>query len=118
MCHTKTRWREIMKVEYDLNSPTFQNEACETPASSDKTTGTAQGSPGDKIIISDEAREALSRSTDDVKLATELIEKFSSSYPEKDLVLKINEIEIEATEPKPFNKLGGLIVKFLSGIIR
>lgn len=107
-----------MKIDYDSNPTRLQNDVGEPPTSSGKTNDGAEDSLEDKIIISDEARAVLSESTNDVNTAKELIEKVASAYPEKDMKLKINDIEIEATEAKSSNKLVSLISSFLAKIIR
>jgi hypothetical protein len=107
-----------MKIDYDSNSTRLQNDLGEPLTSPGKTNDGAEESLEDKIIISDEARAVLSESADDVNTASELIEKVASAYPEKDMKLKINDIEIEATEAKSSNKLVSLIGSFLAKILK
>jgi uncharacterized protein with von Willebrand factor type A (vWA) domain len=107
-----------MKIDYDANSPIPQASSSELQANPGKPDNRAEESSGDKIIISEEGREALFESMDNVSTATALIEKVASAYPEKDLKLKINDIEIEATESKPTNKLVSLVGSFLGGIVK
>lgn len=107
-----------MKIDCDCDSPIPQNCSNEQPASP-KNVKNEVGNPGkDKIIISEEGREALSESMDDISTATALVEKIASAYPEKDLKLKINDIVLEATESKLPNKLNGLIGSILSKIMK
>lgn len=107
-----------MKIDMDFDSPILQRQPCEMSQRSDNSNESSENSREDKITISKEAREALTESADDIITMPELIEKISSSYPEKDLKLKTDDIEIETTEPNRSSKLGSLISGFLGGMIR
>lgn len=106
-----------MKIDKDFDSPMLQMQPSELSQRSYNANGRGENSNEDKITISNEAREALTESMDDIIAMPELIETISESYPEKDLKLKIDDIEIEATEPDRSSKLGSLIGGFLSRII-
>ena len=108
-----------MKIDNDFNPPILQNnlnnlsQKAPNPAISK-----IEDTHNDKVTISKEAREALLISTNDVNSAIKLIEKVSSSYPNKDLKLKINNIEIEASEPKLSTKISDFVSKVFNKIIK
>lgn len=107
-------------MRIDNKSPPIQQSQIVKP--SQNTTNSKakriKGTHTEKVSISPEAREALLKSTIDVNSATHLIEKVSSHYPDKDVKLKINNIEIGATDPGLSTKLSGIIGKFISKLIK
>lgn len=107
-----------MKIDKDFDSSIQQQYLSELSQRSDNSDEKSENSHEDKITISKEAREVLTEGTDDIATVPEIIEKISASYPEKDLKLKIDDIEIEATEPNRSSKLGSLLGSFLSRIIK